>query len=58
VYLRKKWETQDLIAAQIGTVPDVLSRILRTFEDEGIITFDRQQIKVVDRAVLQQKLQD
>jgi CRP/FNR family transcriptional regulator len=55
IYLRKKWETQDLIAAQIGTVPDVLSRILRTFEQEGIITFDRQQITINDRAALQQK---
>jgi CRP/FNR family transcriptional regulator, dissimilatory nitrate respiration regulator len=58
VYLRKKWETQDLIAAQIGTVPDVLSRILCKFEEEGIITFDRQQIKIVDRAILHQKSQD
>jgi len=57
VYLRKKWETQDLIAAQIGTVPDVLSRILRAFEEEGIITFDRKQITIIDLAAMQKKAQ-
>jgi CRP/FNR family transcriptional regulator len=55
IYLRKKWETQDLIAARIGTVPDVLSRIMRNFEDEGIIHFDRQQITVIDPQALQKK---
>lgn len=55
VYLRKKWETQDLIAARIGTVPDVLSRIMRNFEDEAIIRFDRQQITIIDPQALHKK---
>ena len=57
IYLRKKWETQDLIAAQIGTVPDVLSRIMRIFEEEHIILFDRQQITILDRQALLKKVE-
>jgi len=55
VYTRKKWETQDLIAAQIGTVPDVLSRILRNLENEHIISFDRQQITIIDLQALRDR---
>jgi len=58
IYTRKKWETQDFIAAQIGTVPDVLSRIMRKFEDEHIIHFDRQQIKILNQQGLREKLED
>ncbi len=55
IYLRKKWETQDLIAARIGTVTDVLSRIMRKLEEEGIIQFDRQKISIIDPQALQKK---
>lgn len=55
IYSRKKWETQDTISAQIGTVPDVLSRILRDFEKEGLITVDRKQIILLDIHALKEK---
>jgi len=41
--------TQDEIAAQIGTVRDVVGRILREFEDQGLIKRDRHQILLLDR---------
>jgi len=54
-YHRKKRETQDTIAAQIGTVPDVLSRILRDFEKSGLITVNRKKIVLLDMRVLSEK---
>lgn len=51
--------TQDEIAAQIGTVRDVVGRILRDFEDQGLIQRDRQNIILLDRkglsAIAEQK---
>jgi len=41
--------TQDEIAAQIGTVRDVVGRIMREFEDKGLIRRDRHQIFLLDR---------
>ena len=41
--------TQDEIAAQIGTVRDVVGRILREFEDQGLIKKDRHQVLLLDR---------
>lgn len=41
--------TQDEIAAHIGTVRDVVGRLLREFEAEGLIQRDRQQIILLDR---------
>lgn len=40
--------TQDEIAAQIGSVRDVVGRILRDFEAQGLIKRDRQQITLLD----------
>ena len=54
-YHRKKWETQDTIAAQIGTVPDVLSRILRDFEKSGLISVNRKKIMLLDMQALSKK---
>lgn len=44
--------TQDEIAAHIGTVRDVVGRLLREFESEGLIKRDRQQIILLDRVRL------
>ena len=44
--------TQDEIAAQIGTVRDVVGRLLRDFEAEGLIARDRHQIKLLNREKL------
>lgn len=45
--------TQDEIAAQIGTVRDVVGRLLREFEAEGMISRERQKITLVDREKLE-----
>ncbi len=44
--------TQDEIAAHIGTVRDVVGRLLREFEAEGLINRNRQQILLLDRSRL------
>lgn len=41
--------TQDEIAAHIGTVRDVVGRLLRDFESQGLISRDRQQIILLDK---------
>lgn len=48
----KRW-TQEEIAAQIGTVRDVVGRTLRTFADDGLIRRERGRLVVVDRAGLE-----
>jgi CRP/FNR family cyclic AMP-dependent transcriptional regulator len=48
----KRW-TQEEIAAQIGTVRDVVGRALRTFADDGLIRRERGRLVVVDRAGLE-----
>ncbi|MGE5223646.1 MAG: Crp/Fnr family transcriptional regulator [Omnitrophica WOR_2 bacterium] len=45
---RKPWSTQTEIAAQIGTVPDVLNRVLRNLVEAGLIRINRQQIEILD----------
>lgn len=45
--------TQDEIAAQIGTVRDVVGRLLREFDAEGMITRERQNITLLDREKLE-----
>lgn len=53
VMARRRWATQTELAARLGTVPDVLSRALRSMSDAGIITVDRQEIRILDRATLE-----
>jgi len=48
----KRW-TQEEIAAQIGTVRDVVGRALRTFADDGLIRRERGRLVVTDRAGLE-----
>jgi CRP/FNR family transcriptional regulator, cyclic AMP receptor protein len=50
--------TQDEIAAHIGTVRDVVGRLLRDFEAEGLIQRQRGQIILKDREKLNQAAQD
>ena len=54
---RQAWLTQAELAARLGTVPDVLSRALRTLADAGLIRFDRRQITILDRPGLLQRAQ-
>jgi CRP/FNR family transcriptional regulator len=46
---RRRWSTQTELAAHLGTVPDVLSRILRELTRSGLIEMDKQQIRILDR---------
>lgn len=54
---RQSWLTQAELAARLGTVPDVLSRALRTLSDAGLIRVDRRQITILNREALLQRAQ-
>ena len=47
--------THEQIAAQIGTVREVVSRTLRALIRDGLIRLDRQRIVLVDRAALERE---
>lgn len=47
--------TQQEMAAELGTVREVIGRALRGLEREGIIHFDRHRIVIVDREALEAK---
>jgi DNA-binding MarR family transcriptional regulator len=47
--------TQDEIAAHIGTVRDVVGRLLRDFESKGLISRERQKIFLLDRQGLRKE---
>jgi CRP-like cAMP-binding protein len=47
-----RW-TQEDMARRLGTVRDVVGRALRRFEQEGLINFQRQRIRLLDRERLQ-----
>lgn len=53
VMARPRWATQTELAARLGTVPDVLSRALRSLADAAIIEVNRQEIRILDRAALE-----
>ncbi|NTV62604.1 MAG: Crp/Fnr family transcriptional regulator [Oscillochloris sp.] len=55
--VRRRWATQAELATQIGTVPDVLNRALRTLSAAGLIAVDRRQIRVIDAAGLEARAQ-
>lgn len=46
-------DPRNLIAAQIGTAPEVLSRALRRLEEEGIATFEAHSARIEDPGRLQ-----
>jgi CRP/FNR family transcriptional regulator len=46
---RRQWATQAEIAARLGTVPDVVNRILRKLSEEGVLQVDRRQIRILDQ---------
>jgi CRP-like cAMP-binding protein len=50
---RQRWATQAEMASRLGTVPDVISRVLRKFSEEGLIEVARRQIKILDHSVLE-----
>ncbi len=52
VLRRPRWYTQAELAAQLGTVPDVIQRALNGLAAGGLITVERHQILIRDRAGL------
>ncbi len=49
---RPRWYTQAELAARLGTVPDVIQRALRSLENDGLITVEKHQIRILDRQTL------
>ena len=47
--IRQSWKTQAEIAAQLGTVVDVINRSLQKFERRGIIEITREQFTILDK---------
>jgi len=45
---RRSWATQTEMASRLGTVPDVLSRVIRELTKMGIIEMDKKQIRILD----------
>ena len=50
--VRRQWATQAELAAQLGTVPDVLNRALRSLVAARLIVVQRQRIRILDHAGL------
>lgn len=55
---RRKWTNQVELAAHLGTVPDVLSRIIREMTKSGLIEMDKQKIRILDRKKLEARLEN
>ena len=43
------------MASHLGTVPDVLSRVIRELTKAGLIVMDKQHIRILDRASLEER---
>jgi CRP/FNR family transcriptional regulator len=54
---RRSWSTQAEMASRLGTVSDVLSRIIREWTKAGIIEMDKQQIRILDQEGLLEQAQ-
>ena len=55
VVYRQRWATQAEMAARLGTVPDVIGRVLQKFVEEQLIRVERQRIWILNRAGLAAK---
>lgn len=51
----RRWTTQTEMASHLGTVPDVLSRVIRELIKAGLIELDKQHIRILDRAGLAER---
>ena len=49
---RRRWTNQIELASRLGTVPDVLSRVIRELTKAGLIEMDKQSIRILDHAGL------
>jgi len=52
---RRRWTNQTEPAAHLGTVPDVLSRVIRELTKAGLIEMDKQQIRILNHAELMKR---
>jgi CRP/FNR family transcriptional regulator len=52
---RRSWATQTEIASRLGTVPDVVGRVIRELTKAGIIEMDKQHIRILDREGLMEQ---
>jgi len=52
----RRW-TQEEIATHLGTVREMVGRVLRTWQDEGIIRLERGRIVVLDQAGIEKKME-
>ncbi|MGB9723406.1 MAG: Crp/Fnr family transcriptional regulator [Chloroflexia bacterium] len=52
----RRW-TQEEMAAHLGTVREVVGRVLRAWREEGLIRQERGRIVILDRAALEKKAQ-
>lgn len=52
---RRRWTNQTELASRLGTVPDVLSRVIRELTKAGLIEMDRHYIRILDRAGLAER---
>ena len=52
---RRRWTNQTELAAHLGTVPDVLSRVTRELTKAGLIEVDKNQIRILDRTGLAER---
>jgi CRP/FNR family transcriptional regulator len=52
---RRRWTTQTELAAHLGTVPDVVSRVVRAFTRAGLIEMDKTNIHILDRTGLAER---
>jgi CRP/FNR family transcriptional regulator len=52
---RRRWTNQTELAAHLGTVPDVLGRVIRQLTKAGLIEMDKQQIRILDQAGLAER---
>lgn len=49
--------TQEEIAAHLGTVREMVGRVLRAWQDEGVVRLERGRVVVLDRAALEDRSQ-
>lgn len=54
---REAWATQAEISSRMGTVTYVINRVLRSFEEEGLIDVTRDQIRILDSQGLAAKVE-
>jgi len=52
---RRRWTNQTELAARLGTVPDVLSRVIRELTRNKLIEADKREIRILDRKGLMER---